>query len=68
VEEFDHVFVPEAPIAALHDAEERKLAAIAKSLHGVDVEVQHLGHLSGREESAAFVLDHFCVLFSRALW
>ena len=37
---------------------ERALAAVAQALHGVDVEMQHLGHLGGRKQFAAFVLHH----------
>jgi hypothetical protein len=48
-QEVEHVVVAESTIAALAYPEERELAAVAQSLDGVDVQVQHLGDLCRRE-------------------
>ena len=57
-EELHHVVEPEATIAPLADAIERKLAAIPEPLHGVDVEMEHLGDFGRREHRPEFVDGH----------
>jgi hypothetical protein len=61
-QEVDYVVIPEAAVAALADTEERELASVAESLHGVDVQMQHVGDLGGRHQLPYFVGDHW---FSR---
>ena len=56
--ERDHVFHAEAAIAPLADAVERKFAAVAEALDGVDVKVEQLGHLTRREHRSEFVDCH----------
>ena len=56
--ELHHVVKSETSVASLANAIERQLAAIAKSLHGVDVEVEHLGHFGGCEHRSEFVDGH----------
>jgi hypothetical protein len=58
VEEVDHVVVAESTIAALADPEEGKLAAIAKPLDRVHVQVEHLGDLGRREQLPDLVRNH----------
>jgi len=58
VQEVDHVVVAESTIAALADPEERELAAIAKPLDRVHVQVQHLGDLGRREQLADLIRHH----------
>src|SRR6266496_4156615 len=48
-EEPQDVFQAEPSVAAPADPVERQLAPVAEALHGVDVEVEHLGDLTGRE-------------------
>ena len=57
-QELDHVVVAEPAVAALADPEERELAAIPEPLHGVHVEVQHLGDLGRREQPSDLVRHH----------
>ena len=62
VQEVDDVVVAESTITALADPEERELAAIAKSLDRVHVQVQHLGDF-GRREQLADLIRHHGLLF-----
>jgi hypothetical protein len=48
----------EAAIAPLADAVEGKLAAIAKSLHSVDMQVEHVGDFRCGEHRPEFVDGH----------
>jgi hypothetical protein len=57
--ELQHVVVPETPVAASRHPEERELAAITKALHGVDVQVQHLGNFRRREQLPYLIRHHF---------
>ena len=57
-EEPHHVFEAEPSVAALADAIERKLPAIAEPLHRIDMEVEHLGHFGRREHRSEFVDGH----------
>ena len=53
-----HVVVPESTVAALADAEERQLAAIAETLDGVDVQVKHLRYFGRGEQLPDLVRHH----------
>ena len=57
-EEVHDVVVAESAVAALANAEERQLAAVAESLHGVDVQMEQVGDLGGRQQLPYFVGDH----------
>jgi hypothetical protein len=57
-EELHHVVEPEATIAALADTIERKLASVAESLDGIDVEVKHLRDFRRSEHRSEFVDGH----------
>ena len=57
-EELHHVIEPEAAVTALADPIERKLAAIPEPLHGIDVEMEHLGDFGRREHRPEFVDGH----------
>jgi hypothetical protein len=58
VQEVDHIVVAESTIASLADPKEGKLAAIAKALDRVHMQVQHLGDLGRREQLADLVRHH----------
>ena len=58
MQEIEHVVVAESAVAALADPEERELAAVAQSLDGIDVQMQHLGDLGRREQLADLVRHH----------
>src|SRR5450756_222286 len=49
---------PEAAIAPAADAEERKLAAVAEALHGIDVEMEHLRNFARGEERSKLADGH----------
>jgi hypothetical protein len=53
-----HVVQSEATIAPLADAIERKLPAIAETLHGVDMKVEHIGDFGRGEHRPEFVNGH----------
>jgi hypothetical protein len=57
-QELDHVVVTEAAVTALAHPEEGQLAAIPEALHGVHVEMQHLGDLGRREQLPDLVRHH----------
>ena len=55
-QECHHVIEPEATVAPLADAVERKLSPVTEALHRVDMEVQHLCDLA-RGEHRAELMD-----------
>ncbi len=57
-EERHHVFGSEASIASLADAEEGQIATVAKSLDGVDMQVQEVRDLTGGQHGSEFVNCH----------
>src|SRR5687768_7200793 len=59
VQELQDVVIAEPTVTALADPEERELAAVAKPLDGVDVQVQHLGDLGRREKLPDLVRHHW---------
>ena len=63
VQELQDVVIAEPTVTALADPEERELAAVAKSLDGVDVQVQHLGDLGRREKLPDLVRHHWWYWF-----
>ena len=58
--ELQHIVVTEAAVTALADAEEGELAPITEPLHGVDVQVQHLGDFRRGEQLTDLVHNHRC--------
>ena len=59
-EELHHVVEPEPAVPALADAIERQLTSVAQALHGVHVEVEHLGDFGRSEHRSQFVDGHRC--------
>ena len=57
-EELHHVFKAETAIAALADTIEGQFTAIAQALDGIDVEVQEVCDLAGRQHRADLVDSH----------
>ena len=59
-QELHHVVKAEATIASLADAIEGQLTAVTKTLHRVDMQVQHLGDLGRSEHRSQFIDGHRC--------
>ena len=53
-EELHHVLEPEPTVPALADAIEGELSAIPEPLHGVDMQMEHVGHLVRRRYRAGW--------------